>query len=173
MVLRKLHIDKRKSPVAFADACDECVVGHIRFSSARLKDSCLNARGKIESWQQCWQQLAVFEGKFFGFFKWWSRWDSNPRPPRCHRGALPTAPRPHLGKAYFDYALPRENHDLPGFTGTRSQLRHGPTWEKLTSTTHCPGKTTIFPVSPGRAPNCATAPLGKSSLRLRTARGKH
>ena len=26
---------------------------------------------------------------------WWSRWDSNPRPPRCHRGALPTAPRPH------------------------------------------------------------------------------
>ena len=28
-------------------------------------------------------------------FKWWSRWDSNPRPPRCHRGALPTAPRPH------------------------------------------------------------------------------
>src|SRR5271169_3086199 len=91
---------------------------------------------------------------------WWSRWDSNPRPPRCHRGALPTAPRPHLGKAYFDYALPRGKHDLPGFTGTRSQLRHGPTWEKLTSTTHCPGKNTIFPVSPGRAPNCATAPLG-------------
>ena len=27
--------------------------------------------------------------------QWWSRWDSNPRPPRCHRGALPTAPRPH------------------------------------------------------------------------------
>ena len=27
--------------------------------------------------------------------EWWSRWDSNPRPPRCHRGALPTAPRPH------------------------------------------------------------------------------
>src|SRR5258708_8768100 len=26
---------------------------------------------------------------------WWSRWDSNPRLPRCHRGALPTAPRPH------------------------------------------------------------------------------
>ena len=23
-------------------------------------------RRKIESWQQCWQQLAVFEGKFFG-----------------------------------------------------------------------------------------------------------
>jgi hypothetical protein len=30
---------------------------------------------------------------------WWSRWDSNPRPPRCHRGALPTAPRPHRAKA--------------------------------------------------------------------------
>src|SRR5271154_5081669 len=63
------------------------------------------------------------------------------RSSRFHRDALPTAPRPHLGKAYFDYALPGEN--------------------------------TIFPVSPGRAPNCATAPLGKSSLRLRTARGKH
>src|SRR5712691_2197488 len=25
----------------------------------------------------------------------WSRWDSNPRPPRCHRGAFLTAPRPH------------------------------------------------------------------------------
>jgi hypothetical protein len=20
---------------------------------------------------------------------WWTRWDSNPRPPRCERGALP------------------------------------------------------------------------------------
>ena len=29
---------------------------------------------------------------------WWSRWNSNPRPPRCHRGALPTAPRPHRWK---------------------------------------------------------------------------
>src|ERR1700675_3774387 len=26
---------------------------------------------------------------------WWSRRGSNPRPPRCHRGALPTALRPH------------------------------------------------------------------------------
>src|ERR1700689_2045109 len=28
--------------------------------------------------------------------EWWSRRGSNPRPPRCHRGAPPTALRPHL-----------------------------------------------------------------------------
>src|ERR1700730_17473326 len=27
--------------------------------------------------------------------KWWSRRGSTPRPPRCHRGPLPTALRPH------------------------------------------------------------------------------
>src|SRR5208283_6209139 len=32
---------------------------------------------------------------------WWSRWDSNPRPPRCHRGALPTAPRPHRSTLFY------------------------------------------------------------------------
>src|SRR5208282_2084379 len=37
---------------------------------------------------------------------WWSRWDSNPRPPRCHRGALPTAPQPHRG-GYEFYHTPR------------------------------------------------------------------
>src|SRR5438132_4800026 len=47
---------------------------------------------------------------------WWSRWDSNPRPPRCHRGALPTAPRPHRCKT----------NDLPGFTGTHRKVRHSP-----------------------------------------------
>jgi len=36
---------------------------------------------------------------------WWSRWDSNPRPPRCHRGALPTAPRPHR-KLFLVYHIP-------------------------------------------------------------------
>ena len=30
------------------------------------------------------------------FFIWWTRRDSNPRPPRCERGALPTEPRAHL-----------------------------------------------------------------------------
>ncbi len=28
-------------------------------------------------------------------YLWWRRWDSNPRPPRCERGALPAEPRPH------------------------------------------------------------------------------
>jgi hypothetical protein len=32
-----------------------------------------------------WQQRAVFDDQFFGIRFWWSRWDSNPRPPRCHR----------------------------------------------------------------------------------------
>src|SRR5216684_1505580 len=36
--------------------------------------------------------------KWVILISWWSRWDSNPRPPRCHRGALPTAPRPHRGE---------------------------------------------------------------------------
>ena len=27
---------------------------------------------------------------------WWTRRDSNPRPPRCERGALPTEPRAHI-----------------------------------------------------------------------------
>src|SRR5271169_4473392 len=165
MVLRKLHIDKRKSPVAFADACDECVVGHIRFSSARLKDSCLNARGKIESWQQCWQQLAVFEGKFFGFFKWWSRWDSNPRPPRCHRGALPTAPRPHRGilqkfitpagnltascashysevgfRILLDVKQPRRYSEAPKSKATAQMERN---WEEMQQISRKPYKTSL------------------------------
>ena len=49
MILRELHIDERKSAVACVDARDESVMGHIRFSSARLKDSCLNARGKSKA----------------------------------------------------------------------------------------------------------------------------
>src|SRR5229473_7777103 len=70
---------------------------------------------------------------------------------RFHRDALPTAPRPHR---YKNLAC-----DFPGFTGTRSQLRHGPTATKTWPAT--------FPVSPGRAPNCATAPpLQKLGLRL-------
>src|SRR5689334_15181036 len=27
---------------------------------------------------------------------WWTAWDSNPRPPRCERGALPTELAAHL-----------------------------------------------------------------------------
>jgi len=49
MVLRELHIDERKFAVTFVDARDESVMGHIRFSSASLKDSCLNARGKSKA----------------------------------------------------------------------------------------------------------------------------
>jgi hypothetical protein len=35
--------------------------------------------------------LQVFHGK-----KWWSRWESNPRPLECDSSALPTELRPHL-----------------------------------------------------------------------------
>ena len=30
---------------------------------------------------------------------WWSRWGSNPRPPHCERGALPTELLPHARAA--------------------------------------------------------------------------
>src|SRR5471032_1086386 len=68
MILREPDIHERKSAVACFDACDECVVRHLRFSSSSLKDSSLNARGKSKSWQQCWQQSGFLEGKLFGFF---------------------------------------------------------------------------------------------------------
>ena len=48
----------------------------------------INQKGNTEGSQQ--GQATRYLQRF-----WWSRWDSNPRPPRCHRGALPTAPRPH------------------------------------------------------------------------------
>ena len=34
--------------------------------------------------QVCWGVLLNFREN------WWTAWDSNPRPPRCERGALPT-----------------------------------------------------------------------------------
>jgi hypothetical protein len=49
MILRELHIDERKSAVACVDACDESVMGHIRFPHESVKDSCLNARGKSKA----------------------------------------------------------------------------------------------------------------------------
>jgi hypothetical protein len=40
------------STVTGIDARDESEMGHILFFSTSLKDSCLNATGKMESWQQ-------------------------------------------------------------------------------------------------------------------------
>ena len=54
MILRELHIHERKSAVAGVDTRDESVMGHIRFSSASLKDSCLNARGKSKAGNSEW-----------------------------------------------------------------------------------------------------------------------
>src|SRR5687767_6875401 len=39
-------------------------------------------------------------------FYWWSRWGSNPRPPHCERGALPTELLPHTVKAGIIRHLP-------------------------------------------------------------------
>ncbi len=36
-------------------------------------------------------------GRPIGFEWWWSRRGSNPRPPHCERGALPTELLPHVG----------------------------------------------------------------------------
>src|SRR6266853_27518 len=44
---------------------------------------------------------------------WWSRWDSNPRPPRCHRGALPTAPRPHRTSRVYHRTFPSDGIPPP------------------------------------------------------------
>jgi hypothetical protein len=35
------------------------------------------------------EQFTVLEGALSIFEIWWTRWDSNPRPPHCERGALP------------------------------------------------------------------------------------
>src|SRR3954463_15287015 len=57
---------------------------------------------------------------------WWSRWDSNPRPPRCHRGALPTAPRPHRSTtATMLASLATFVHRAPArFSGVENTKRH-------------------------------------------------
>src|SRR5450432_652924 len=62
-----------------------------------LRDCAEVKPGKDRSTELCRFALnfAVFTAGVAGRDFWWSRWDSNPRPPRCHRGALPTAPRPH------------------------------------------------------------------------------
>src|SRR5438477_3475001 len=39
---------------------------------------------------------------------WWSRWGSNRRPPRCHRGALPAAPRPHRTGLVYHRTIQQE-----------------------------------------------------------------
>src|SRR5579859_3573065 len=49
---------------------------------------------------------------------WWSRWDSNPRPPRCHRGALPTAPRPHRWKRVVAFIALRGGKRQTGRSAT-------------------------------------------------------
>jgi hypothetical protein len=43
--------------------------------------------------------------RFVGRGIWWRWRDSNPRPPRCERGALPAEPHPHLAIIYFILSL--------------------------------------------------------------------
>jgi hypothetical protein len=49
MILRELHADERKFAVACVDACDESVVGHMRFPRESVKDSWLMASGKRQA----------------------------------------------------------------------------------------------------------------------------
>ena len=37
---------------------------------------------------------------------WWTRWDSNPRSPRCERGALPTKLRARVNLIHFSVSAP-------------------------------------------------------------------
>jgi hypothetical protein len=43
--------------------------------------------------------------------RWWRRWDSNPRPQRCERCALPTELRPLLLARMFHELLSRDRED--------------------------------------------------------------
>src|SRR5258708_6521448 len=60
-------------------------------------------------------------GRTFKF--WWSRWDSNPRPPRCHRGALPTAPRPHRSETNICIL---HEHPVSVHDSSNVRLEYGP-----------------------------------------------
>src|SRR5260370_20191806 len=44
----------------------------------------------------CQAKLSRESSRRFSGFSWWTAWDSNPRPPRCERGALPTELAAHL-----------------------------------------------------------------------------
>ena len=45
--------------------------------------------------------------------RWWSWGDSNPWPPECKSGALPTELQPHLQTYYSIMAIKAHTHDLP------------------------------------------------------------
>ena len=48
---------------------------------------------ELVSWQSVANSTNPSELEYLttkGFMWWWTAWDSNPRPPRCERGALPT-----------------------------------------------------------------------------------
>src|SRR5882724_3086847 len=54
MILRELPADERKFAVACVEACDESVVGHMRFPRESVKDSSLMARGKRQPGNSSW-----------------------------------------------------------------------------------------------------------------------
>ena len=57
---------------------------------------------------------------------WWRRGESNPRPPRCERGALPTEPRPHKHKYYTRRSRTPATTVTRGSVRSRSSLELGP-----------------------------------------------
>ena len=56
---------------------------------------------------------------------WWTRRGSNPRPPRCERGALPAEPRAHLYSFIFAATHIKIPHS-PAIVNWQSQF-----WDKF------------------------------------------
>src|SRR5438309_6219682 len=82
------------------------------------------------------------------FFKeWWTRWDSNPRPPRCERGALPAELLAHYllpvftiisNECAYDYVRTRKPAPRVGQTSARRATgrRLLPQWRSRRRTRH-------------------------------------
>src|SRR5579884_36815 len=50
---------------------------------------------------------------------WWTAWDSNPRPPRCERGALPAELAALAVRIIGELAVPANSRGLYGLTRGR------------------------------------------------------
>ena len=53
------------------------------------------ARPPFEQGRPGWEGRGAAAAPLSPRLKWWSRWESNPRPRECHSRALPTELRPH------------------------------------------------------------------------------
>jgi hypothetical protein len=70
-------------------------------------------------------QFTVLEGALSIFEIWWTRGDSNPRPPRCERGALPAELLAHEQRSNFSKRPGRcQSAISPGYIKKGCSLLH-------------------------------------------------